>query len=133
MPCLYCFWRAGSRFGDWAKKGANLSFLRWRKRAAISCLSTVSGRPILPEEGVRKMDWTERITSDPDVCHGKACIKGTRIMVSVVLANLASGIPEEEIFKSYPGLTREDLQAALAYAAELAGEEDLIPLRSPAD
>lgn len=75
------------------------------------------------------MNWAERITFDPGICHGKACIKGTRIMVSVVLANLASGIPEEDIFKSYPALTREDLKAALAYAADLASEEDLIPLR----
>lgn len=76
------------------------------------------------------MDWTKRIGSDPNICHGKACIKGTRIMVSVVLANLASGLPHDEIFKSYPGLTPDDLNAALAYAAELAMEEDLIPLRS---
>lgn len=78
------------------------------------------------------MDWTERIGTDQGICHGKACIKGTRIMVSVVLANLASGISETEIFKSYPALTREDLQASLAYAADLAMEEDLVPLRSVA-
>ncbi len=68
------------------------------------------------------MNWRERITADPLVCHGKACIKGTRIMVSVILDNLAAGIGAEEILKSYPTLTSEDVQAAIAYAAELARE-----------
>jgi uncharacterized protein (DUF433 family) len=63
------------------------------------------------------MTWRDRITVDPDVCHGKACIEGTRIMVSVVLDNLASGAQEEEVLKSYPPLTHEDIQAAVAYAA----------------
>lgn len=73
------------------------------------------------------MDWRERISVDPSVCHGKACIKGTRIMVSVILDNLAAGVSEEEILKSYPSLTPEDIQAAIAYAAELARER-LVPL-----
>jgi len=72
------------------------------------------------------MSWYDRISVDPAVCHGKACIKGTRIMVSVVLDNLAAGIPEEEILKSYPSLRHEDIQAVLAYAAELA-KERLVP------
>jgi len=46
------------------------------------------------------MNWRERITVDPFVCHGKACIKGARIMVSVILDNLAEGINENEILKS---------------------------------
>ena len=68
------------------------------------------------------MNWRERVSVDPHVCHGKACIKGTRIMVSVILDNLAAGINEDEILKSYPSLTPEDIQAAIAYAAELARE-----------
>lgn len=68
------------------------------------------------------MEWRERITVDPHICHGRACIKGTRIMVSVVLDNLAEGIEPEDLLKSYPSLKREDIQAALAYAAELAHE-----------
>jgi uncharacterized protein (DUF433 family) len=68
------------------------------------------------------MNWRERISVDPNVCHGKACIKGTRIMVSVVLDNLAAGEPTERILKNYPTLTRDDIQAALQYAAELARE-----------
>jgi len=68
------------------------------------------------------MDWRTRISTDPAVCHGKACIKGTRIMASVVLDNLAAGQSPEEIMQLYPTLRREDLAAAMAYAAELARE-----------
>ena len=68
------------------------------------------------------MDWKERISVDPLVCHGKACIKGTRIMVSVILDNLADGASEKEILKSYPSLTPDDIKAAIAYAAELSRE-----------
>jgi uncharacterized protein (DUF433 family) len=68
------------------------------------------------------MNWRERITVDPLVCHGKACIKGTRIMVSVILDNLAEGASEKEILTSYPSLSSEDIKAAIAYAAELSRE-----------
>jgi uncharacterized protein (DUF433 family) len=68
------------------------------------------------------MKWQERITVDPAVCHGKACIKGTRVMVSVILDNLAAGVHQDEILKSYPSLAVADGQAAIAYAAELARE-----------
>ena len=66
------------------------------------------------------MNWQDYITVDPSVCHGKACVKGTRIMVSVVLDNLAAGLTPEEIVRSYPSLSREAVQAAMSYAAELA-------------
>jgi uncharacterized protein (DUF433 family) len=66
--------------------------------------------------------WTERITVDPLVCHGRACIKGTRIMVTVILDNLAAGVRPEEIVRSYPPLTLDDISAALGYATELARE-----------
>jgi uncharacterized protein (DUF433 family) len=68
------------------------------------------------------MSWQDRITVDPLVCHGQACIKGTRVMVSVVLDNVAAGIPNGEILKSYPTLSAADIQASLEYAAELARE-----------
>lgn len=68
------------------------------------------------------MNWRERITVDPLVCHGKACIKGTRIMVSVILDNLAAGLTESELLKSYPSLKIEDIKAAIGYAAELSRE-----------
>jgi len=68
------------------------------------------------------MTWQDYITVDPSVCHGKACLKETRIMVSVVLDNLAAGLSYEEIIASYPSLNRESVQAAIAYAAELTRE-----------
>ena len=73
------------------------------------------------------MDWQEHITINPAVLHGKACIRGTRIPVAVVLANLADGLSASEIIRSYPSLTAESIQAALAYAADLA-QERVLPL-----
>ena len=71
------------------------------------------------------MDWQTRISSDPAVCHGRACITGTRVMVSVILDNLAASVEPDEILRSYPSLDREAIQAAIAYAAELARERSL--------
>ena len=62
---------------------------------------------------------------DPSVCHGQACVAGTRIPVSVVLDNLAAGVSESEIIASYPRLTHDAIQACIAYAADLAREEVL--------
>jgi uncharacterized protein (DUF433 family) len=61
----------------------------------------------------------DRITVKADVCHGKACVRGTRVMVSIILDNLAAGISEENILRNYPTLEAEDIHAALGYAAEL--------------
>ena len=69
------------------------------------------------------MDWKSYISVEPTVHHGKACIKGTRIPVSVVLDNLAAGLEEKEIIQSYPSLNSNAIHAAIAYAAELAREE----------
>lgn len=68
------------------------------------------------------MDLRERIKVDPAIAHGKACIAGTRIPVSVILDNLAAGISADEILASYPSLDRLDIQAAIDYAAEIARE-----------
>lgn len=68
------------------------------------------------------LEWRQRISVNPLVCHGKACIRGTRVMVSVILDNLAAGGSYEEILQSYPSLHKSDIEAALAYAAELARE-----------
>ena len=65
------------------------------------------------------MNWQDRISADPNICHGKVCIKGTRIMVSIILDNLAGGISTDAIVRSYPSPKAEDVRAALAYAAEL--------------
>jgi uncharacterized protein (DUF433 family) len=75
------------------------------------------------------IDWRDHITADPDICHGKPCIRGTRIMVSVVLDNLAQGLTPEEIVDEYPPLSADDVRAAIAYAAMLAREEEMVPLR----
>lgn len=67
-------------------------------------------------------DWRERISIDPNICHGKPCSKETRIWVSLIVDNLASSSTEDEILEAYPSLTGEDIKAALAYAAEMARE-----------
>lgn len=68
------------------------------------------------------MNWRDHITVDPAICHGKPCFAGTRILVSVILDNLAAGLPADEIESDYPGIGEQQLGAALAYAAELARE-----------
>jgi len=68
------------------------------------------------------VNWRDYITVDPKVCHGNACIKNTRVIVSVVLDNLAAGLSTEEILHSYPSLNRESILAAVSYAADLARE-----------
>ena len=73
------------------------------------------------------MRWQDYISSKPDVCHGKACIIGTRVMVTVVLDCLADGLTVEDITKSYPSVPRERVHAALHYAADLAREQ-MVPL-----
>ena len=66
------------------------------------------------------MEWRKHITVDPNVCHGQACIAGTRVMVTVILDNLAGGLTAEEIAESYPSVPAEAVKAALHYAPELA-------------
>lgn len=73
------------------------------------------------------MDWQKHIRIDPAIGKGRACIAGTRITVSSVLDNLADGLTPEEIVRSYPPLTTDDIRACMAYAAALAHEE-IVPL-----
>ena len=68
------------------------------------------------------MDWRDHISVDREICHGKACIAGTRVLVTTVLDNLAAGLDSEEITKSYPSVSREAVRAAISYAAALANE-----------
>jgi uncharacterized protein (DUF433 family) len=63
-----------------------------------------------------------RISIDPNVCFGKPCIRGHRIWVSLILDFLAAGATTEEILENYPGLEAEDVQACIAYAAEMTRE-----------
>ena len=78
------------------------------------------------------MRWQDYISSRPDVCHGKACITGTRVMATVILDSLAEGLEVEEIIEQYPSLSREAVQATLLYAAELANER-VVPSSDPGD
>jgi len=75
-------------------------------------------------------DWRNRVSIDPQVCHGKPCIKGTRIMVSIILDYLKAGDSVEAILSQYPTLRDEDIRAAIAYAAWLAHEEEEQPLHT---
>lgn len=72
------------------------------------------------------MNWREYITVDPEVAHGQACFKGTRVLASVVLDNLATGLSAEEILRSYPSISQDAIQAAIAYGAELAREHVVV-------
>jgi len=63
-----------------------------------------------------KNNWRDRISVDPAICHGKTCVQGTRIMISVILDNLAAGETVATILRSYPTLQAEDIQVALSYA-----------------
>ena len=69
-----------------------------------------------------EQELMERITSKPNVCGGRPCIRDTRIEIAVILNGLAEGLTDAEIIDHYPQLTREDIHASLAYAAELAHE-----------
>ena len=69
------------------------------------------------------MQISDRISVDPKICHGKPCIKGTRIPVYVILELLAGDTSPNEILREYPHLTKEDIRAAINYAAKLATEE----------
>ncbi|MBF0429552.1 MAG: DUF433 domain-containing protein [Magnetococcales bacterium] len=69
------------------------------------------------------MNWHDHITTDPNICHGQACIRGTRIPVFVILDNLAMNLSPKEILQSYPSLTEEAICAATSYAAFLAREK----------
>ncbi|MCC7292171.1 MAG: DUF433 domain-containing protein [Phycisphaerales bacterium] len=72
------------------------------------------------------MGWQDRVISDPNICHGKACIKGTRVMVSVIIDNVAEGESPQKIAAAYH-IDPQDVRAALLYVAELARER-VVPL-----
>ena len=65
------------------------------------------------------MTWHDHISVDPNVCHGQACITGTRVMVTVILDNLAAGLTVDEIVQSYPSVSADAVKATLHYAADL--------------
>jgi len=74
------------------------------------------------------MSWRDRISIDPRVHHGKPCIKGTRVPVSVIVGTVAEGHSWERIIESWPQLTLDDIQAALRFAARVAAEAETMPV-----
>jgi len=71
-------------------------------------------------------DLLSRITVDPDICHGKPCIRGLRYPVETILDLLSADMTPEEILADYPDLERDDIRAALAYAAQLRRVQRLV-------
>jgi len=71
----------------------------------------------------------DRISINPNICHGQACITGTRIPVHQILGMLANGDSEEQLLKAYPSISRDDIFACLNYASQLA-EEHVTPIET---
>lgn len=71
----------------------------------------------------------ERISINPQVCHGQACIKGTRIPVHQIVLMLANGDTIDDLLEAYPTISRDDIFACLAYAGSLA-EEQISPIEA---
>jgi uncharacterized protein (DUF433 family) len=74
----------------------------------------------------------DRIVTDPTICHGKPCIRGHRIWVSLIVDLLADGMTNEEILAQYPGLEVDDIRACIAYAAEMTRERVIVTSRDVA-
>jgi uncharacterized protein (DUF433 family) len=73
----------------------------------------------------QQTNWKEKISIRDDICHGKPCIKGTRIWVSLILDLLASGSTIDDILTEYPHLSEDDIRACIAYGAEVARERHI--------
>jgi len=76
-----------------------------------------------------RINWKEHITIDPAIHHGDPCITGTRISVAIIVGSLADGMTTEEVLEAYPQLSATDIQAALAYAADVMRQELLLPFK----
>lgn len=77
---------------------------------------------------MNRIRWQDHIEIAPDLHHGDACIRGTRVPVATVVGSLADGMSAAEIRQAYPQLQADDIKAALAYAADLLRQEMLLPL-----
>jgi uncharacterized protein (DUF433 family) len=75
-----------------------------------------------------RTNWQNFVTIDPEIHHGEPCIKGTRVPVAMLVGSIADGMTIEEVVNEYPQITREAVQAALAYAADVIRQEILMPL-----
>ncbi len=77
------------------------------------------------------MTITDRIEINPKVMMGKPVIRGTRVTVELILRRLSEGARAADLLTAYPGLTREDIQAAIRYAADTVAHEETVLLRTP--
>jgi uncharacterized protein (DUF433 family) len=75
-----------------------------------------------------RVPWQDHVVIEPDLHHGEACIRGTRIPVSMIIGSLADKMSIADIIAAYPQLTIEDIQAALSYAADVIRTDVLTPL-----
>ena len=81
---------------------------------------------------MRHEQLLERIVTDPAICHGKPCIRGHRVWVSLIVDLLADGLTADEILAQYPGLEADDVRASIAYASEMTRERIVITSRGVA-
>jgi uncharacterized protein (DUF433 family) len=77
---------------------------------------------------MNRVDWREHVTIDSELHHSDACIKGTRIPVTTIIGSLADGMTADEVIETYPQLTETQIQAALAYAADIMRQDFLLSL-----
>jgi uncharacterized protein (DUF433 family) len=109
------------KFEGFARGGSSVT-----KSKAKTPSRNVSGHPKTKgqtsghETGMKREDLLARIIIDPNVCHGKPCIRGHRIWVSLILDFLAGGMTPKEILDDYPGIEEADIRACIAYGAEMA-------------
>ena len=88
-------------------------------------MRAVEGAVLVPDLSMDPL--LARITIDPSICHGKPCIRGLRYPVEMVLEQISSGMTTDEILADYEDLERDDLLAALAFAARMAQSRRLVP------
>ena len=72
--------------------------------------------------------WKNHISINPEICHGRACIKGTRVMISVIIDNIAEGHTLDDIVENYPTITHDDIKAAIFYASAITREK-VLPIK----
>jgi uncharacterized protein (DUF433 family) len=95
----------------------------WCKTSAAGCVIQRLASRTAVTINTRNQTMFERITFDPNIMGGRACIRGMRIPVSVIVGQIAHGATWEEVLEGYPDLERADIQQAIEYAAWLTHEE----------
>jgi uncharacterized protein (DUF433 family) len=103
--------------GGWF--GWNTRVISMRDPVGLLPMKTAK-RKVSAKSMTAREDLLSRITIDPKICHGKPCIRGHRIWVSLILDFMTGGMTTEEILDDYPGLEEADIRACIAYGAEMA-------------